>query len=220
MRRARGSFRARDGVRDAISSTLDADDGIGFVNHDDDTLMQRTAAGDEMAFQVLVARWEQPVVAFLTHMLGSPDDARDLAQDTFLKVYDHADRYRAGGKFRSWLLRIAGNKARSALRRRKVLRWVTFDPERHERAAGGDDPAQSLEREERVTRVRRAIAALPERQRQAVVLQRFQGLSYQEIADVLETTVPAVESLLQRAAAALRRDLARDLDPAGREEAI
>ena len=101
-----------------------------------------------------------------------------------------------------------------------MLRWVTFDPDRHERAAAGDDPGQALEREETATRVRRAVARLPERQRQAVVLQRFQGLSYQEIAEVLDTTVPAVESLLQRAAAALRRDLARDLDPARREEAI
>ncbi|MBD3220749.1 sigma-70 family RNA polymerase sigma factor, partial [bacterium] len=174
----------------------------------------------EEAFQLLVARWQQPVFAFLVHMLGSRDEAQDLAQDTFLKVYDQAARYRPDGRFRSWMLRIAGNRARSALRRRKVLRWVTFDAARHDRPARGDDPGRALEREETATRVREAVAALPERQRQAVVLKRFQGLSYQEIADAMQTTVPAVESLLQRAAATLRRDLERELDPARREEAI
>jgi len=187
------------------------------VTHDDDTLMMRTAAGDEVAFRQLVARWEQPVFAFLVHMLGSVDEAQDLAQDTFLKVYDQAHRYRPEGRFRSWLLRIAGNKARSVLRRRKVLRWVNFDPVSHDRAAPGDDPGQTLERAETRQRVREAVAALPERQREAVVLKRFQGLSYKEIAEVLGTTVPAVESLLQRAAAILRRELGGDEDPAVRE---
>ncbi len=177
------------------------------MDHDDDILMQRTAAGDEQAFQQLVARWQQPVFAFLLHMLGSVEEAQDLAQDTFVKVFDQAGRYRPAGKFRSWLLRIAGNKARSVLRRRKVLRWVNFDVARHDRPAPGDDPGRDLERRETVDQVRAAVAALPERQRAAVVLKRFQGLSYQEIAEVLDTTVPAVESLLQRAAATLRQHL-------------
>ncbi|MEZ4388039.1 MAG: RNA polymerase sigma factor [Candidatus Krumholzibacteriia bacterium] len=187
------------------------------MTFDDDSLMQRIASGDEEAFRLLVARWEQPVFAFLVHMLGSRDDAQDLAQDTFLKVYDQARRYRPDGRFRSWLLRIAGNKARSALRRRKVLRWVDFDPASHDQASPQDDPARRLERDETAARVRAAVGNLPERQRQAVVLRRFQGCSYQEIAEILDTTVPAVESLLQRAAAALRLTLAPDLDPARRE---
>ncbi len=184
---------------------------------DDDTLMQRIATGDEEAFRLLVARWEQPVLGFLVHMLSSVDEAQDLAQDTFLKVFDQARRYRPEGRFRSWLLRIAGNQARSALRRRKVLRWVNFDLRSHDLATPDDDPARHLERQETTLRVQRAVAALPERQRQAVVLKRFQGCSYKEIAEILDTTVPAVESLLQRAAAALRLSLAQDLDPAARE---
>lgn len=186
--------------------------------HDDDSLMQRTATGDERAFQQLVARWEQPVFAFLMHMLGSVEEAEDLAQDTFVKVYDQAPRYRPEGRFRSWLLRIAGNKARSVLRRRKVLRWVSFDLDRHDQASPGDDPGRSLERQQTTSQVQAAVAELPERQRAAVVLKRFQGLSYKEIAEVLGTTVPGVESLLQRAAATLRRRLeAVDNSPA-REE--
>jgi RNA polymerase sigma-70 factor (ECF subfamily) len=177
-------------------------------HHDDDILMQRTAAGDEVAFQQLVARWEQPVFAFLMHMLGSVEEAEDQAQDVFMKVYDQAGRYRPDGKFRSWLLRIAGNRARSLLRRRKILRWVNFDLTSHDQSAPGDDPMQSLARQETIQQVRAAVATLPERQRAAVVLKRFQGLSYKEIAEVLDTTVPAVESLLMRAADALRQRLA------------
>ena len=178
------------------------------MNHDDDdSLMHRTATGDERAFQQLVARWEQPVFAFLLHMLGSVEEAEDLAQDTFIKVYDQASRYRSEGRFRSWLLRIAGNNARSVLRRRKVLRWVSFDLASHDLAASGDDPGRSLERRQTTSEVQAAVAELPERQRAAVVLKRFQGLSYKEIAEVLGTTVPGVESLLQRAATALRRRL-------------
>lgn len=184
---------------------------------DDDTLMTRTARGDEEAFRLLVARWEQQVFAFLVHMLGSVDEAQDLAQDTFLKVYDQAPRYRPEGRFKSWMLRIAGNKARSALRRRKVLRWVNFDLTSHDKAAPGDDPGRALERQETTLQVREAVSRLPERQREAVILKRFQGLSYKEIAEVLDTTVPAVESLLQRAATALRQDLARTIEPAQRE---
>jgi len=190
------------------------------VQHDDDTLMQSVAAGDEVAFRRLVARWEQPVFRFLVHMLGSVEEAEDLAQDTFLKVWDEARRYRPDGKFRSWLLRIAGNRARSALRRRKILRWVSFDLASHDRSAPDDDPARGLERQETAARVRAAVAALPDRQREAVVLKRFEGLSYKEIAEVMQTTVPGVESLLQRAAAGLRArlDAGPEPEPALREE--
>ena len=185
---------------------------------DDDTLMQRTAAGDEAAFRLLVARWQQQVFAFLVHMLGSVEEAEDMTQDTFLKVFDQARRYRPEGRFRSWLLRIAGNQARSVLRRRKILSWVGFDPSRHDRPATDDDPLQQLARRETARQVREAVASLPPRQRSAVILKRFQGLSYQEIAAVLDTTIPAVESLLQRAAESLRQSLGAPDSAALRKE--
>ena len=174
---------------------------------DDDRLMERVAGGDEEAFAVLVRRWEDQVFAFLLHMLGNREEAEDLAQDTFLRLYDRADRYRSEGLFRSWLFRIAGNLARSALRRRRVLRWVRFEPATHDRIDTEAGPDAALERDEVRKAVREAIARLPWRQRQAVVLKRFRGLSYREIADALDTTVPAVESLMQRAVSALRREL-------------
>lgn len=176
-------------------------------NLDDDTLMNLTAQGQEAAFRLLVQRWEMEVKSFLIHMLGSVDEAEDLAQDTFVQVFRKADTYRSEGKFRSWLLRIAGNKARSRLRRRGILRWIRFDPLAHDRGTREPGPDADLESAQREDVIRTALARLPERQRQALVLHRFQGMRYREVATVMETTVPGVESLIQRALAALRSDL-------------
>jgi RNA polymerase sigma-70 factor (ECF subfamily) len=145
-------------------------------------------------------------------MLGDVEEAEDLSQDTFVKVFGQADRYRPEGKFHGWLFRIAGNLARSRLRRRKLVGWLRFDPVVHDRGAGGPGPDDDLAAAERARAVRAALARLPERQRAAVTLHRYQGLKYREIAEVLDTTLPGVESLIQRALAALRRDLAGKVD--------
>lgn len=174
---------------------------------DDDALMIRTAQGEEAAFRLLVQRWEGQVRSFLIHMLGSVEEAEDLAQDTFVQVFRKAGSYRAEGLFRSWLMRIAGNLARSRLRRRSLLRWVRFDPVRHDRGSGQTGPDDQLELGERREAIRTALDRLPARQREALVLHRFQGMRYREVATAMDTTVPGVESLIQRALAALRSDL-------------
>ena len=173
-----------------------------------DVLMERTARDEEAAFRLLVQRWEKEVLAFLIHMLGSMEEAEDLVQDTFVKVYHQAGRYRPEGKFRSWLFRIAGNLARSRLRRRKILRWVNFDRTEHDQAGSDPDPQQQLEQKESVAAVREGLAGLPDRQREALVLHRYQGMKYTEIAAAMGTTVPGIESLIQRAMAGLRKSLA------------
>jgi RNA polymerase sigma-70 factor (ECF subfamily) len=142
-------------------------------------------------------------------MLGSREEAEDLGQETFLRVCRQAPRYRPTGQFRSWLFRIAGNLARSRLRRRRILDWVRFEPGRHDVAAAEEPADRRLEREEQRRAVRAALARLPDRQRQAILLRRYEGLSHREIASALNTTVPAVESLLHRALVALKKDLAR-----------
>jgi RNA polymerase sigma-70 factor (ECF subfamily) len=182
------------------------------LQQDDDALMARTAGGEEAAFRLLVQRWEGDVRAFLIHMLGSVEEAEDLTQETFVKVYGQAQRYRGEGRFRSWLLRIAGNLARSRLRRRRILHWVSFDPRAHDVADRRAEPDEGLVERERAAAVRAAVAALPERQRQALALHRYQGLKYREIADVMGTSVPGVESLIQRALATLRTKLAGKVD--------
>ncbi len=175
----------------------------------DDELMARGAEGDEEAFRLLVRRWEAPVFAFLERMLGSPEEAQDLAQETFLRIGRQARSYRPEGRFKSWLFRIAGNLARSRLRRRKILTWVRFEPGRHDRAERSEPADERLEREERRQAVRAALARLPERQRRAVVLRRWENMSLARIAETMDTTVSAVESLLHRATETLRRDLGR-----------
>jgi RNA polymerase sigma-70 factor (ECF subfamily) len=173
----------------------------------DDELMQRVAGGDEEAARLLVHRWERPVYAFLERMLGSREDAQDLGQETFVRVWTEARRYEPSGKFKSWLFKIAGNLARSRLRRRRILSWVPFSTGVHDQSPSENGVDSGIEREERRRDVRRALAKLPERQRQAIVLRNYQELSYREIAEVMDVTLPAVESLLQRGMAALRVEL-------------
>lgn len=174
----------------------------------DDDLMVRTAEGDEGAFRALVEKWERPVFAFLDRMLGSREEAQDLGQETFLRVYRQAKRYRPEGRFKSWLFRIAGNLARSRLRRNKILRWTPFEPGLHDRDSGSEAPDRALERGERERAVRDAIGKLPERQRRALLLLRFEGLRYREIAEAMDVTAAAVDSLIQRAMAGLKKELA------------
>lgn len=166
--------------------------------------MAATARGEESAFRLLVDRWEFQVRAFLIHMLSSLEEAEDLTQDTFVKVFHQAGQYNDEGKFQSWLFRIAGNLARSKLRRRKILGWVSFNPDFHDRADNNDNPAAELEKNNDADLVHAAMARLPQRQREALALHRFQGMKYKEIAVAMDVTVPAVESLIQRAMGQLR----------------
>ncbi len=175
----------------------------------DDDLMLRGAQGNDEAFRILVGRWEKPVFAFLERMLGSREESQDIAQETFVKVCQQAGKYEPRGQFRSWLFRIAGNMARSRLRRRKILQWIRFDPVVHDRAGTSTGANDLLERKEQQAVVRGALNRLPARQRQAVVLRQYEAFSYREIAESMQTTVSAVETLLFRAMNALRKDLER-----------
>jgi RNA polymerase sigma-70 factor (ECF subfamily) len=185
---------------------------IAVTEPTDDELMVRGAAGNDDAFRILVRRWERPVFAFLDRMLGSREEAQDVAQETFLRVCRNAGRYEGNGRFKSWLFRIAGNLARTRLRRRKIVRWIPFDLARHD-LAGEDAADRGLEAGESGAAVRRALSALPERQREAVLLRHFEEMSHRDIADALETTVSAVESLLHRAMATLRQELSEGETP-------
>ncbi len=171
--------------------------------------MVRAAEGDETALQMLVERWERPVFAFLVRMLGSPEEAEDLCQDSFMRMIGSAGKYRPEGKFQSWLFRIAGNLARSRLRRRKILRWLPLANGHHETPAADPDPLTELESGEERAQVRAAVSRLPERQREALILKQYHDLSYQEIADAMGATVASVQMLLHRAMSALRKDLSR-----------
>ena len=178
-----------------------------MTGRSDDRLMTDYVGGDEGALRILVERWEQPVFAFLIRMLGSREEAEDLCQDTFVKLIEAARRYQPEGKFQGWLFRIAGNVARSRLRRRKILRWLPLANDYDSAPAPGPAPLDELVGREERLRVQQAIVRLPARQRQALALKQYRGMSYQEIADAMDTSVSSVQMLLHRAMTALRKDL-------------
>lgn len=172
----------------------------------DDQLMAQGARGDDSAFRILVERWQNQVFAFLLRMLGCPEDAQDLCQETFMRMISSADTYKGQGQFQSWLFRIAGNQARSRLRRRKVLRWFSFDNNRQDPPSLALNAHQELERAETRADVTRAIDKLPPRQKEALLLKQYQGMKYEEIAETMGLSVSAVQMLLHRAMKALRND--------------
>lgn len=178
-----------------------------LVADDDWAALARAAEGDETAFADLVERHERRVLRVCERLLRSRDEALDAAQEVFLKVYRHAGRATARGQLSTWLYRIAVNHCLNRLRRRKVVRFLSFgalsDPEAGEPefdpASEAPDPAAELESRERWRRTRRALDDLPDSQRTVVLLAKFEGLSQKEIAAALGITEGAVESRLVRA---------------------
>lgn len=179
----------------------------------DALLMARVAGGDERAFAELVARHQHAVVGTVAKMLGDPSEAEDIAQQVFLRLWKSASRYRPSAKFTTYLFTITRNLVFNESRRRSRRREVSLD-ERAESGPVRSEPAETLRPDQELLQVElrqaidAAIALLPEAQRLAVVLRRYQETPYEEIAAVLNTTVPAVKSLLFRARETLRHQLA------------
>ncbi len=178
----------------------------GTLSITDDQLMTQGARGDDNAYRILVQRWQNQVFTFLLSMLGSPEDAQDICQETFIRMIGSANTYRPQGQFQSWLFRIAGNQARSRLRRRKVLLWLSLDNDRQDPPSPTLNAHQEMERSETRADVTRSINKLPPRQREALMLKQYQGMKYGEIANTMGLSVGAVQMLLHRAMTALRND--------------
>lgn len=185
----------------------------------DAALMLRFQAGEEACFEALVERYRRPLLGFVYRMLRDQGASEELLQEAFLRVYLHRDRYRPQAGFRTWMYRIAYRLALNHVRdHRKERAHDSLDePESVVGAMLADgrlNPEQQLlaatEAQRRQQRIRAAIAALPERQRTAVVLHRYQGLEYEEIGAILRLSSSATKSLLFRAYETLRREL-RDL---------
>ena len=183
----------------------------------DVALMVRIGEGDHGAFRELVERHQDAVVGTVAKMLGNPADAEDIAQQVFLRIWRHAKRYRPEAKFTTYLYTIARNLVFNESRRRGRRKEVSSD-EREESShlqveAGAEvQPDAVLLQGELQRAVDAAIAALPEAQRMAVVLRRYEQMPYEEIAEVLGLSLPAVKSLLFRARATLREALSGYLE--------
>lgn len=184
----------------------------------DHALMERIAEGDHHAFRQLVERHQNLVIGTVAKMLGNPTDAEDVSQQVFLRIWRHAKRYRPDAKFTTYLITITRNLVFNEMRRRKRKQEVSSDErEEHSHHQIEDraeyQPDEALLHAELQKAVDEAIEALPEVQRMAVVLRRYQQMPYEEIAEALELSLPAVKSLIFRARTALRDSLSRYLGP-------
>ncbi len=179
-----------------------------MVADPDAALLVAFQRGDASAFRALFERHARAMVAFCNHFVRNPARAEELAQDVFLKLHQAAPRYQPSARFKTFLYRIASNHCLNELRRGEHAARRA----EHSRSAYGDEPQDpdalaggAPTPEEVVTggalarAVESLLARLPENQRMAFVLCRFQGLSYEEIAGALDVSVPAVKSLIHRA---------------------
>jgi RNA polymerase sigma-70 factor (ECF subfamily) len=180
-------------------------------------IMLRVRDGEGAAFSELVELYQQRLITVLHHLVGNLQEAEDLAQEAFLRVYRNRKKYRPRAKFSTWLYTIANNLALNALRSRQRKPAVPLDV----RDSGplGPRPAEQLVRdranapEERIEQqelariIQLALDELNERQRMAVVLNKFEDMNYSEIGEVMDMTEKAVKSLLSRARENLRQAL-------------
>lgn len=193
-------------------------------DHDDTTLLLAAGRGDRAAFGQLVERHHRTVIHFVHRFLGTTDraTAEDIAQDVFLAAWKAAPNFQPRAAVLTWLLRITTNVSlnHSRSRRRKPTVPLIGEPGSATSASNpagrpGDNPGPetSVVNEERNSRLAEAIAGLPASQRSAILLRHFHDLSYSEIAAVLQTSVPAVESLLFRGRQRLRKSLGEEARP-------
>lgn len=179
--------------------------------------MTRLRDGHDLALNELMSRWQQPLANYLTRFCGNEATALDLAQETFVRVYEARARYDVRGKFSTWLYTVAGNLARNSHRWQQRHSTISLDAPTDEN--GGtlathlpdttSAPDVAAEQTERAIAVRAAIADLPEDLRSTVLLREYEDRSHADIAAVLGCTAKAVETRLHRARKTLREKLVR-----------
>lgn len=179
--------------------------------------MERVRNGDEEAFRLLIETHQARVVGTVAKMLGGDTDAEDISQQVFIRVWNSAARYQPTAKFTTWLFKITRNLVFNELRRRKRHPAVPLEGKDDDAPFQAADPstpspAASMLDGELQAAIQRAIDALPEVQRMAIILRRYEELSYEEIAEAMELSVPAVKSTLFRARAELRIHLQKYLN--------
>jgi RNA polymerase sigma-70 factor, ECF subfamily len=195
----------------AIPQSSAASDGLT-----DADMMLRVKAGDDSAFDFLVQKYRRAMVNFMYRMAHNAAVAEDLAQEVFLRVYRSRSSYEPSAKFTTWLYRIATNLAVNHARDTRHERpenMVSLDEPDEETGASMDvaDSAMSVEeklmRRERLSAIRRTVQQLPDRQRMAVVMHKYQQMDYKQIAEILKLSESATKSLLFRAYETLREQL-------------
>lgn len=182
------------------------------------TYIERLAQGDEAAFKKLVNDHKDRVYNTCLGFLHNPHDAEDVAQEVFIQVYDSIDEFREEASLSTWIYKIAVTKSLELIRYRKRQKRSGFfkalnnlfsenDEEVEDENSAFIHPGIQLENKERAQVLMNEVEQLPERQRVAFTLQKMEDLSYQEVADVMDLSIPAVESLLHRARQNLKKQL-------------
>jgi RNA polymerase sigma-70 factor (ECF subfamily) len=180
--------------------------------------MARIKEGDTEALRELIEAHQHRIIGTVAKMLGDDSDAEDIAQQVFIRVWKSAARYEPTAKFTTWLFKITRNLVFNELRRRKRHPAQSLDAPRDDDRplqmpdTGVKAPDTSLLDDEMQAAIQRAIDELPETQRMAVVLRRYDDISYEEIGEILDLSVPAVKSVLFRARTELREKLKKYLD--------
>ncbi len=190
--------------------------GVDWTQLSDAEIMVRVGEGDDSGFSILIEKYRKQIVHFMFRMSRNQAVAEELAQEVFLRVYRSRQTYRAEAKFSTWLYRIATNLGVNHARDTKYERTAQnvyldqADPETGTTPDVADSTLsveQALVREERMNAIRKHVMALPERQRNAVLMHKYQEMDYKEIGDVLKLSESATKSLLFRAYQTLRENL-------------
>lgn len=183
---------------------------------DDKELIEKITAKYHSAFKELVDHYQSLVINTCYSLLGNREDAEDVAQNVFFQVYKSAGKFRGVAKISTWLYRIAVNRSLNFIRDKKKPAWLKsldslLEGERQRvaelPALNSYQPDIALEGKEKEVVIKRAIDSLPEKQRVAFILFQYEGLSYQEIAQILNKSLSSIESLIHRAKSNLQRRL-------------
>jgi len=188
----------------------------------DAELIDKLTAGDSEAFDSLLETYQDRVVNICYRFVHHASDAEDVAQEVFIEIIQSIARFRGDAKLSTWIYRVAVTKAFDFIRKKnrkkrlghlkQVLGIQTEEKRRDFEPEDATEPADALEQKERAAVLAQALAALPESQRIAITLNQYEGLGYAEVAEIMATTVSAVESLLFRAKKNLRKHLRRYYD--------
>jgi RNA polymerase sigma-70 factor (ECF subfamily) len=198
------------------SATAKVADSQSAEGLSDAQIMLRVKGGDDSAFEYLVQKYRRPMLSFMYRMAHNSAVAEDLAQEVFLRVYRSREKYEASAKFTTWLYRIASNLAVNHARDTRHQRpenTVSLDEPDQESGLTMDLPDNSLTAEEEIVRrerlaaIRKRVEELPERQKMALIMHKYQQMDYRQIAEVLKLSESAIKSLLFRAYETLRVQL-------------
>jgi RNA polymerase sigma-70 factor, ECF subfamily len=182
----------------------------------EDEIIEKLRQGNENAFRELVGNYQRMVVNTCFGLLHNTDDAEDVAQDVFIEVFRSVENFRADSKISTWLYRIAVNRSLNFIRDNKKRKWFqSFDDVVESKKEmlnqlnhqSADDPESELENSQRAIILHEAIDSLPENQRVAFTLNKYEDLAYKEISEVMNLSISSVESLIHRAKKNLQKKL-------------